>query len=284
MNLTLFRPAPAPDVNTEQAGIVWYYLTDAGKKLVPTSFIYRRVVDEGSSTLHVYGGECNGYIYSDDTAASWESVSVHIEADLVAAGWAIADRPDGFEVARNGDGSVAEESVSDVLVRQAESIVAAAREYENEMFVGANPPSAHDRQRSRVHINRLADLVDALRGRLAGEQAWATVAVEANRQLDAYLRTVSPRAAEGYGMPVDGVRHAIEDHHAVAEALWRLLDDIDTQGDACRDNDRAFRERTRAIFKRRFALADSDGYRLYWKHRGEAAPEPGPPQAGKVSS
>jgi hypothetical protein len=47
-----------------------------------------------------------------------------------------------------------------------------------------------------------------------------------------------------------------------AKALWQLLDDIDTADDACREHDRAFRERTREFIKRRHAILSSDGYTL----------------------
>jgi hypothetical protein len=47
-----------------------------------------------------------------------------------------------------------------------------------------------------------------------------------------------------------------------AKALWQLLDDIDTADDACRENDKAFRERARAIIKRRNDILTSDGYLL----------------------
>lgn len=41
-------------------------------------------------------------------------------------------------------------------------------------------------------------------------QAWIDVAVESNRAIDTYLRTVDPTLPEHYGMPVDGVRRVVE--------------------------------------------------------------------------
>lgn len=47
-----------------------------------------------------------------------------------------------------------------------------------------------------------------------------------------------------------------------AEKLWNLLDHIDTQDDACREFDNAFRARARKHVKRRFEILVSDGYTL----------------------
>lgn len=41
-------------------------------------------------------------------------------------------------------------------------------------------------------------------------EAWMAVAVEANRDLDAYLREVMPELPEHYGMPVNGVRKVVQ--------------------------------------------------------------------------
>lgn len=40
--------------------------------------------------------------------------------------------------------------------------------------------------------------------------------------------------------------------------LWKLLDDIDTLDDAVKENDKAFREHTRTLIKKRHTLIDSD--------------------------
>jgi hypothetical protein len=47
-----------------------------------------------------------------------------------------------------------------------------------------------------------------------------------------------------------------------AEKLWQMLDHIDTQDDACREFDSAFRARARKYVKRRFEILVSDGYTL----------------------
>lgn len=39
--------------------------------------------------------------------------------------------------------------------------------------------------------------------------------------------------------------------------LWKLLDDVDTLDDAVKSNDRAFREHTRSIIKKRHTLLTS---------------------------
>jgi len=40
--------------------------------------------------------------------------------------------------------------------------------------------------------------------------AWAEVAAQSNRDLDAYLRTIDPTLPEHYGMPTDGVRRVVK--------------------------------------------------------------------------
>lgn len=42
------------------------------------------------------------------------------------------------------------------------------------------------------------------------DEAWMKVAVESNKALDAYLRSVDPDLPEHYGMPTDGVRLVVE--------------------------------------------------------------------------
>jgi hypothetical protein len=52
---------------------------------------------------------------------------------------------------------------------------------------------------------------------------------------------------------------------AAAEALWQLLDDIDTADDAARDDDARYRATARTIAKRRSEHAQSfDGHTLVW--------------------
>jgi hypothetical protein len=40
--------------------------------------------------------------------------------------------------------------------------------------------------------------------------------------------------------------------------LWKLLDDIDTLDDAVKQDDRAFREHTRKIHRKRFDVVDTE--------------------------
>ena len=55
--------------------------------------------------------------------------------------------------------------------------------------------------------------------------------------------------------------------------LWKLLDDIDTLDDACRDNDRSFRGLTRKLQKRRWETGiTTDGYGLFMPD-GTALPD-----------
>lgn len=55
------------------------------------------------------------------------------------------------------------------------------------------------------------------------------------------------------------------DFEKIATQLWKLLDDIDTADDIAKSNHGAYRDLVRAAAKRRFDLADSDGYQLSWR-------------------
>lgn len=44
----------------------------------------------------------------------------------------------------------------------------------------------------------------------------------------------------------------LPNYKEIAEALWQLLDDIDTLDDSCRERDDLFRERARVRLKKRF--------------------------------
>ncbi len=61
-----------------------------------------------------------------------------------------------------------------------------------------------------VAKERLADL----KMDLGEHRGWRAVAVQSNRDVDAYLRQVMPDLQEHYGMPVDGVRQVVEDARA----------------------------------------------------------------------
>jgi len=50
--------------------------------------------------------------------------------------------------------------------------------------------------------------------------------------------------------------------------LWRMLDDIDTLDDACRDNDAAFRALVRDIQRKRFEVLTGDGFDALWRMYG----------------
>jgi hypothetical protein len=53
--------------------------------------------------------------------------------------------------------------------------------------------------------------------------AWIRTAIEANKTLDAYLRSINPQLPEHYGMPVDGVRQTVE------AVMARMSLDVDRQ-------------------------------------------------------
>lgn len=55
----------------------------------------------------------------------------------------------------------------------------------------------------------------------------------------------------------EAITKAVE---ALAQALWGLLDDIDTLDDACRDDDKAFRDAVRKVQRRRFEFGSTDGH------------------------
>ena len=56
--------------------------------------------------------------------------------------------------------------------------------------------------------------------------------------------------------------------------LWGLLDDIDTLDDACKENDKAFRDATRKRQRRRFETGiNTDGY-LVFLPNGEVLHDP----------
>lgn len=271
--IPIYRPAPSPDVNTEQAGRVWYYLTDAGMKLEPVAYLYARQPDTAiipNNGWSIYGGEANGYIILDDTERSWEHVSARVEEWLAGLGFTVRDRPDTLIVMRTEDGGVMSESLTSVMIRHAVDIIADAvntAESVRHGTAGWKDGGAEDT------IQRVATLAQGLRVRLDERVAWSNVAAQSNRDVDDYLRTIYPALGEHYGMPVDGVRRAVVAHHEAAEALWQMIDDIDTLDDACRDDDAAFRRLVRGVQQKRHGLATSDGYRLYWKHRGEVLPE-----------
>lgn len=52
------------------------------------------------------------------------------------------------------------------------------------------------------------------------------------------------------------------------EALWQLLDDIDTLYDACKGDEHSFYEHVKRIHPKRFQHAKSDGYTLFWESMG----------------
>jgi len=50
---------------------------------------------------------------------------------------------------------------------------------------------------------------------------------------------------------------------SMVDKLWTLLDHIDTLDDACKDNDKCFRNNTRKYQRQRFEILESDGYSLF---------------------
>jgi hypothetical protein len=55
------------------------------------------------------------------------------------------------------------------------------------------------------------------------------------------------------------------DREEQAFRLWRLLDDIDTLDDSCRNNDAAFRDLVRRVQQRRFSLMTGEDFDSLWE-------------------
>lgn len=55
------------------------------------------------------------------------------------------------------------------------------------------------------------------------------------------------------------------DYAAHALFLFDRLDDIDTLDDACKGDDALFRAEVRKVQRRRFEVADTDGYNVSFK-------------------
>ncbi len=55
------------------------------------------------------------------------------------------------------------------------------------------------------------------------------------------------------------------DYKKISYFLFQLLDDIDTTEDIAKSNDKAFREVVHKLHRRRFEVADTDGYTVTFK-------------------
>lgn len=65
----------------------------------------------------------------------------------------------------------------------------------------------------------------------------------------------------------DRVRHRMRGFVNAAGALWRILDDISTLGDVCKDDDALYRRLTDALCDRRLVHGKSlDGQTITWAH------------------
>jgi hypothetical protein len=56
-----------------------------------------------------------------------------------------------------------------------------------------------------------------------------------------------------------------QEWEAIAQHLFKLLDDIDTVDDMARDDDEGYRSMVRRIQKRRFEVATTDGYTVSFR-------------------
>jgi hypothetical protein len=69
------------------------------------------------------------------------------------------------------------------------------------------------------------------------------------------------------GFIQDLIKREGPDFKRIAEALWQILDDVDTLGDQCKSDDKCFRSAALVDAARRFEFASSNGYRLTWKEK-----------------
>jgi hypothetical protein len=59
----------------------------------------------------------------------------------------------------------------------------------------------------------------------------------------------------------------------IAQFLFSLLDTIDALDDAARNNDGGFRDQVRKVQQRRFEVASTDGYHVWWTPGESPVPE-----------
>lgn len=55
------------------------------------------------------------------------------------------------------------------------------------------------------------------------------------------------------------------DWEKIALELWKLLDDIDTLDDACKDNDASFRKHAYDFQQKRHAILSASEWELRWE-------------------
>lgn len=60
------------------------------------------------------------------------------------------------------------------------------------------------------------------------------------------------------------------DYEAAARFLFDLLDDIDTAEDMAKADDAVYREIVKQLHRRRFEVADTDGYAVTFKEKRDA--------------
>lgn len=68
----------------------------------------------------------------------------------------------------------------------------------------------------------------------------------------------------------------------IAQFLFQLLDDIDTADDMAKADNAGYRKLVRKIQRRRFEVAETDGYTVTWKAdpNASASPPPGDDEYG----
>jgi hypothetical protein len=88
----------------------------------------------------------------------------------------------------------------------------------------------------------------------------ATVKTKLSPQAD--RAEANSGAVPGYGTPLAEIKDP-DVLREMVDTLWSLLDHIDTLDDACRDNDKCFRNNTRKYQRERMKVLESDGYNLF---------------------
>lgn len=117
------------------------------------------------------------------------------------------------------------------------------------------------RRLERLHEEEKVDIAKAYEERITNLKEDYEARIDANR--DMHIATLERETARNL--------ECIEWEER-ASFLWKLLDDIDTLDDECRNNHMRFRARVRAAQQRRKEVATSDGYVLTWKNDTKETP------------
>jgi hypothetical protein len=68
----------------------------------------------------------------------------------------------------------------------------------------------------------------------------------------------------------------LKEMEEIAQFLFELLDDMDTLDDAAKGDDGAFRRQAYLVQQRRWEVASTDGYKVWWTPGESPEPPPSP--------